>query len=256
MQFVYLKKSGKINMNLTIDIGNSFIKTCIFSENKIIRNEIFSEDYLLNLEKLFFSFPDLTKVIISSVRKDDKWITSFLENQKNLQKIVLLDHTTQIPIKNKYESKQSLGRDRIALAVGAYSLYPGENNLIIDCGTAITYDVVDNSNTYLGGNISPGIDMRFKALNQFTQRLPLVDKSEPHDLIGKSTHEAITNGVIHGIIYEIDGYIASLKKHYQDLNIIMTGGDAKFFDKKLKNTIFVVLNLIPIGLNRILEYND
>ena len=243
-------------MNLTVDIGNTYIKTCVFNDDKVIRQDAFTSDLLFNLEHLFSSFPDIDNIIVSSVRKDDKLIVPYFSQKKNLKKFILLDENTPLPIKNKYESKKTLGKDRIALAVGANALYPGENLLIVDCGTAITFDIVDKNNAYLGGNISPGIDMRFKALNRFTQRLPLVDKSENFSLIGKTTKEAIENGVVNGIIYEIQGYIASIIAEYSDIKVILTGGDANFFDKKLKNTIFVVLNLIPIGLNRILEYND
>ncbi len=243
-------------MNLTVDIGNTFIKTCVFSGHEIFRQDAFSSDILFHMKNLLGSFPDIDKIIVSSVRRDDETIIPFLCQKKNLKKFILLDENTPLPIKNEYTSKKTLGNDRIALAAGGNARYPGENLLIIDCGTAITYDFVNKNNCYVGGNISPGIDMRFKALNKFTQQLPLVDKSEHFSLIGKTTKEAMRNGVINGIIYEIEGYIASFKTEYSEIKVIITGGDANFFDKKLKNTIFVVLNLIPIGLNRILEYND
>lgn len=243
-------------MNLTVDIGNTFIKTSVFSDHKIIRQDAFTSDILFNMEHLLSSFPDIDKIIVSSVRKDDKIIITFFSQQKNLKKFILLDENTPLPIRNEYKSKKTLGKDRIALAVGANTMYPGENVLVVDCGTAITFDIVNKDNIYVGGNISPGIDMRFKALNKFTQRLPLVDKPDNISSIGKTTKEAIGNGVMNGIIYEIQGYIASFITEYSNIKVILTGGDAIFFDKKLKNTIFVVLNLIPIGLNRILEYND
>jgi type III pantothenate kinase len=243
-------------MNLTVDIGNTYVKTCVFSGNNPLRQDTFSKDILFNIEELISSFPDIDKIIVSSVRKDDHAIISYLQQFKNIKKFILLDDKTPVPIDNLYHSPSTLGNDRLALAVGANAMFPGENVLVIDCGTAITYDVVNNQNEYLGGNISPGIEIRFKALHQFTHRLPMVDKEGLLSLVGKTTTEAIRNGVINGIVYEIQASIASFKEQFHGLNVILTGGDANFFDKKLKNTIFVVLNLIPKGLNRILEYND
>lgn len=242
-------------MNLTIDIGNTLIKSTVFSGGSILREDTIDKDVIFNLEQILQNFPDIDKIIVSSVRKDDNIIVSFLE-QLNTKKFIYLDEHTPLPIKNAYESTATLGKDRIALAVGGNAMFPNENVLIIDCGTAVTFEVVNASNIYEGGNISPGVEMRLKALHHFTQGLPLVDKEGLVQVIGKNTQDAIRNGVINGIAYEIEGYISSLQKGYPGLNVILAGGDAKLFDKKLKNTIFVVLNLIPKGLNRILEYND
>jgi type III pantothenate kinase len=148
-----------------------------------------------------------------------------------------------------------LGRDRLAAAVGANELFPDQNLLIIDAGTAITYDLISENNEFLGGNISPGLEMRFKALNQFTGKLPLVDQADEDDLFGKTTTSAIRCGVQNGVLYEMDQTIELFNENYQNLQIIMTGGDSNFFDRKLNYTIFVHFNLTLIGLNRILEYN-
>jgi type III pantothenate kinase len=127
--------------------------------------------------------------------------------------------------------------------------------LVIDAGTAITYEMITAENEYLGGNISPGMETRFKALNQFTGKLPLVTPSDDFQLLGTNTESAIRAGVQLGLLFEVEQYITYFNNIYQNLEIIITGGNAKFFDKKLKNSIFVHFNLTLIGLNRILEYN-
>ena len=139
--------------------------------------------------------------------------------------------------------------------MGANNIFPDTNVLVIDLGTAITFDLVNNKNQYLGGTISPGLNLRFKALNQFTDQLPLLEKREKFDIIGNDTHSAIISGVQTGIKFEIEGYIHQLQNDYDRLKTILTGGDAIFFDKMLKNTIFVNLNLNFVGLNIILEFN-
>ena len=185
--------------------------------------------------------------------------------EKNIELINYLESTfdffidlneyTNIPIKNLYDSKSTLGKDRLAAVIGANNFYPKSNVLVIDMGTAITFDFINKKDQYLGGSISPGLEMRFSALNHFTGKLPLLKKNEKFSLIGSNTESAIISGVQNGIIFEIDSYINNIKKEYEDLKTILTGGDAIFFDKKLKNTIFVDLNLNFIGLNTILEYN-
>ncbi|NOR76346.1 MAG: type III pantothenate kinase, partial [Draconibacterium sp.] len=136
-----------------------------------------------------------------------------------------------------------------------FDLYPKNNVLIIDAGTAITYDILNDENQYLGGNISPGIDMRFKALNQFTDKLPLVSQKNYNKLYGTSTENAIRAGVQNGVVFEVDKTIDIFNEFYNNLKVIITGGNAEFFEKKLKNSFFVHFNLIAMGLNRILEYN-
>ena len=148
-----------------------------------------------------------------------------------------------------------MGKDRIAAMVGAFDLYPDTNVLVIDAGTAITYDLLNDKGRYLGGNISPGLEMRYKALHRFTDKLPLVNQGNMEQLYGQTTEEAIRAGVQHGIVFEADKAIDTFKEFYNNLKVIITGGDAKFFDKKLKNSFFVHFNLTALGLNRILEHN-
>ncbi len=193
------------------------------------------------------------KAIISSVTGDDRGITRLLN--KCFPIVIRMDHNTPLPVKSMYKTKETLGNDRIAGVTGANALFPSTNVLVIDAGTAITYDLITRDSVYRGGNITPGLSMRFKALHTYTGKLPLAEKTEHYPLIGEDTISAIVAGVTGGILMEIEGHINALKKVYTDLKAIITGGDAEFFDKKLKNTIFVVPNLISIGLNTILEYN-
>lgn len=195
----------------------------------------------------------LNQAILSSVKPVDEDLIRFLS--QNFQLFIELDQHTPLPIENLYKTPETLGKDRIAAAVGANELFPGQNVLIIDAGTAITYDVVSEKNEFLGGNISPGLQMRFKALNQFTGKLPLINYSDEFQLIGRNTEDAIRAGVQNGILYEIERTIETFNRNYENLQIVMTGGDSIFFDKKLNYSIFVHFNLTLIGLNRILEHN-
>ena len=206
-----------------------------------------------HIKMLLDEHPQLKKVILSSVKPSDEELKHFLA--ENFDQFLELDHHTELPIGNLYETPETLGKDRIAAAVGANELFPDQNLLIIDAGTAITYDLVSEKNQFIGGNISPGLEMRFKALNQFTGKLPLVGYQDDFEPIGRNTTEAIRAGVQNGLIYEIGQTIALFNRNYQNLQIIMTGGDSNFFDRKLNYSIFVHFNLTLIGLNRILEHN-
>lgn len=160
-----------------------------------------------------------------------------------------------VPVKNLYLSPETLGQDRLAAAVGAAVVLPGRNVLVVDFGTAITFDLVTAGGEYAGGNISPGVDMRFRALNHFTERLPLCSLSGVETLIGNHTEQAIANGVANGVEFEVKGYMDRLKSEYDDLAVIFTGGGAEYFVEKFKNAIFANYDLVSIGLNRILNYN-
>ena len=197
--------------------------------------------------------PQLTQAMLSSVKPADDEILKYLS--ENFELFIELDHLTELPIENLYETPETLGKDRLAAAVGANELFPDQNLLIIDAGTAITYDLVSEKNQFIGGNISPGLQMRFKALNHFTGKLPLINSSDEFQTLGKNTTDAVRAGVQNGILYEIAQTIELFNKNYQNLQIVMTGGDSIFFDKKLNYSIFVHFNITLIGLNRILEHN-
>lgn len=242
-----------IKMNLTIDIGNTFTKFSICKEDNIISSFKYNELTINQLIKIKKEYPGLEKAILSTVKEYSPEVKEYL--LKNFKKFIELDHNTALPVENCYKSKNTLGNDRIAAAVGANYLYPDTNMLVIDAGTAITYDFVSENNQYMGGKISPGLEMRFRALHQFTGKLPLIQKGDTDKLYGNTTEESIRTGVENGIIYETDKTIDSFKEFYRNLKVIITGGDAIFFDKKLKNSFFVNFNLTALGLNRILEYN-
>lgn len=196
----------------------------------------------------------MKRAILSSTKLVDQQLLEYLNG--DFTQFIELDHLTPLPIANLYETPETLGKDRIAVAVGANELFPNQNVLVIDAGTAITYDFVSAENQYLGGNISPGLQMRFKALNQFTDKLPLVDSSAYFSEIGKNTKEAIRGGVQNGILFEIEKTIEIFAEKYESLQVILTGGDSAFLSQMLNADVLVHLNLTLIGLNRILEFNS
>ncbi len=240
-------------MHLTIDIGNSRNKFAVFNGYEIIEVFNFPDLNTEIVQDIIKKYPAVKKAILCTVRNLDVTFTSFLQSSFNYF-LELTEHT-MLPLKNLYKTSETLGKDRLAAIVGANNIFPNTNVLVIDAGTAITYDFVNHQNQYRGGNISPGLEMRFKALHDYTNRLPMLERNNKHKLIADNTKGAIISGVQNGLIFEIDSYINELKNKYDDLIVILTGGDAIFFDKKLKNTIFVNSNLNFIGLNRILEHN-
>lgn len=239
-------------MEAVIDIGNTAIKLAFFINEGI--HEVVELDRIEELPT------ELAKrkiriAILSSVRAQSE--TDALLKQLDLDyPILVLDHETTLPLRLDYETPQTLGRDRIAAAVGARFLCPDANVLAIDAGTCITYEFVKADGTYLGGNISPGLNLRAKAMNEFTGALPLVDDFENPTLIGKSTREALQNGVINGMIHEINGNIQSFKKHYHDLHVILCGGQARYLVNHINYKIFANRNLVLLGLHKILKHND
>ncbi len=239
-------------MNLIIDHGNTAIKFYIFDKEKIVAHKKVDLENALKIVPNFIEEFKPEYGIYSCVGRCDGRLLDYLEQKVNL---IFFNYKTPIPIKNLYQSKQTLGTDRLAAVIGANYLYPGQNIVVFDIGTALTVDVITENAEYLGGNISPGPLLRFRALNEFTAKLPLVDLGEPKNFLGQSTSEAILNGVVYSLTFEIDGYVETLKQNFKNLRAILTGGYADFFAKKMKNRIFAQNNLVPIGLNRVLEYN-
>ena len=240
-------------MNLVIDIGNTRTKFSVFNRGEVLITVPVEEFFPSHIDVLQQEYEGLNKVILSSVKDYSEELKNALQTKFNT--FLELDENTDLPIENCYKSKQTLGKDRIAAIVGAFDIYPDTNILVIDAGTAITYDLLTAEGKYLGGNISPGIEMRYKALNQFTGRLPKIEQAEYNKLFGTTTEEAIRAGVQNGTVYEVDTTISAFKDFYNNLKVFITGGDAEFFDKKLKNSFFVHFNLTSLGLNRILEHN-
>jgi len=240
-------------LNLAIDIGNSRVKMAIFSKNELVASLNPLDLSLDELKDLSNRFPDIGKVILSSVSSLDPVFQDFLK--KTFPYYLELNHQTPVPIRNNYLTPETLGLDRLAAAVGAQVLFPDQDLLVIDAGTAITFDLVEKNGTFAGGNISPGLQSRFRALHEFTDRLPLVEATDLCPEIGLSTEDAIRAGVIQGMIFEIDGMIGAMKKKLPEIQPILTGGDALFFERRLKSPIFVKFEITLIGLNRILEHN-
>lgn len=242
-------------MKLVIDIGNTLAKTAVFNMSDIV-DFISSETISLgSIKKLLDTHPDISAGIIASVRELNPDVTSYLKSKIRLMQ---LNEFTPLPFKNKYKTPHSLGYDRIAAVAGASGIFPLVNVLAINAGTCITYDLITAENNYLGGGISPGIQMRFKALNTFTGKLPLInsDFEASIEIIGNDTEKSILSGVQNGILNEVDGIIDRYKTQFPDLKIILSGGDYKYFDKNLKNNIFATPNLVLKGLNRIHDFNE
>ena len=240
-------------MELIIDIGNSNAKLAVFDNGKIVEVLRGSNHSLDCLPLLYNKYP-IEKGIYATV------ITLSNTIRKQLGKlpfpIMQLTKDTPIPITNLYHTPETLGMDRIAAVVGAHDQYPDRNLLVIDAGTAITYEFIDANGCYHGGNISPGMYTRFKALNICCDKLPLIHKSGEKPDFGYDTETAIRAGVIRGIEFEINGYIAMMQKKYSDLLVFLTGGEEFSFDTNLKSIIFADRFLVLKGLNRILNYND
>ncbi|MEI7594832.1 MAG: type III pantothenate kinase [Bacteroidota bacterium] len=238
-------------MQLIIDRGNSFWKIAIFDENNIVFSERLEKVNSLVFDSILNQF-NVESGIISSVSYIDEEIIAFLKS-----KLFLVEFTqqTKVPIQIDYQTPETLGKDRIAAAVGAFSQWGNENCLIIDAGTCITYDILEKGGKYVGGSISPGIQMRFRALNNFTGKLPLIEIKKFENTNGKTTEESILSGVLKGVCFEVDGFISHYTNEINSLKIIFTGGDVVFFDKNLKNSIFVDSNLVITGLKEILKYN-
>lgn len=240
-------------MNLIVDVGNTYIKLAVFSKLTLVEKIVVTEvDLIVKLNDIKSKYNDISHAIISSV---NIFLESGLKFLKENYRVLVLDHNTKIPFKNLYSTPKTLGIDRIALVAASVNLYKDKNVLVIDAGTCITFDFINDKNEYLGGAISPGIRMRYKALHNQTAKLPLLETEVPQFLIGDSTSNSIHSGVINGIVKEIDGVIQEYSEKYTDLTIILTGGDTNFLSKQLKSSIFANSNFLLEGLNFIL-YNN
>ncbi|MEZ4855658.1 MAG: type III pantothenate kinase [Gelidibacter sp.] len=241
-------------MNLIVDVGNTLVKFAVFQHSMLLVKvsaelKLFSKEFK-NISK---AYPNIERCIISSVGKLKKEQINLV---KTKFKVLILDSETPLPFNNLYQTPKTLGVDRIALVCAAVKQFPNKNVLIIDAGTCITYDFITQDKSYLGGAISPGIRLRYHALHNLTANLPLLNTEVPKSIIGTTTKTAIHSGVVFGILKEIDGVIEDYYKKYSDLTVILTGGDANFLSKQLKNSIFANSNFLLEGLNFILEYNS
>ena len=239
-------------MNLCVDQGNSRTKVGVFSQDSLIETFVYEQFNEREISALLLKYP-IDHCIISSVVLGDEQLIESLKTR--FDSFIELSHKTEIPIENRYATPETLGKDRLAAVIGASFLKPNCDLLVVDAGTAITYDFIDANKVYQGGNIAPGLNLRLRALHEFTHKLPLIQPKSESPLIGTTTDSAILSGAIYGIVFEIDGYINVLKIKYPELSAFLTGGSTFYFDTKLKNAIFAERNLVLIGLNRILQYN-
>ena len=240
-------------MNLIVDIGNTTAKMAVFDDGRIVEVVCDSNRTLGRLPEVCRAYT-IEKAIVATVIDLSREVLSQLEGLA--APVLWLNQNTPLPVENLYETPQTLGYDRMAAVVGANEQFPGRDILVIDAGTCITYEFVDAAARYHGGNISPGLQMRFKALHRFTGRLPLVASEGRMMSMGKDTDTAIRAGVLKGIQYEISGYVTSMKHKYPELLVFLTGGDDFSFDTNLKSIIFADRFLVLKGLNRILNYNN
>jgi type III pantothenate kinase len=238
-------------VNLVLDFGNTRIKSAVFDGKELIRHVIFdNEEDLLNSALL--QLP-LRHCLIASVTKQHEYIHAELSRKFDTR---LFTVSMALPIANLYKSALSLGSDRMAAAVGSFTLYPDQNVLTIDAGTCIKYNFVNNKNEYLGGGISPGIPMRFKAMHEFTSALPEVKFDDGFsNFLGRNTSESISVGAQTGAVCEVDGMIERYRAEYKNLVTVVTGGDGPYLCSQLKSRFFAHQNILLIGLNAILNHN-
>lgn len=249
---LYICQTKNHDMLLTVDVGNSRIKAAVFEQDTLV--ELFvanPKEAAVFFSGIFIKYPKIKSAIYASVGKIEDEVLDLLQKHVEIQ---IIDHTTVLPFTNNYMTPKTLGVDRVVLAAGATLLYPKQNRLVIDVGTCVTYDFIDQNNRYLGGAISPGIVLRYKSLNDYTQNLPLLESNSNEIFIGNSTDNSIHSGVINGLTYEIDGFISQYFLKYQDLTVILTGGDAEFLAKRLKNTIFANSNFLLDSLRLLSTY--
>lgn len=233
---------------IAVDVGNTSTKIGFFEEGKLQETRRYS-----SLEEAVTELGAYTELptIISSVVHTEESLSIFF---KEFLSCVFFTQHTPVPIKNSYQSPETLGRDRLAAVVGANARFPEENCLVVDMGTAIKYDLVLAEGDFLGGVISPGRKIRFYALHTFTGKLPLIDSVNIPAVIGTTTESCITSGVLNGIVHEVNGMIEKFNESYNP-RVLLCGGDAEYFETQIKYPTFAAPNLVLEGLNRILLYN-
>lgn len=239
-------------MNLIVDIGNTLVKLAVADEGRIVVQRRVERLHAGMLDELCAAWP-LHRAIVASTRGDAGEVAGLVRTR--VPRCVEFTPQTPVPIANVYDTPQTLGRDRLAAAVGAVAHWPERNVLIVDFGTALTIDLVTADGIYLGGFISPGVRSRFRSLHDYTAQLPLCGPTEEPAALGTTTESSVVAGVMRSMQYEIEGHVARMGALYPDLCVIFTGGDAKYFAKRIKNTIFADCNLVLCGLDRILAYN-
>jgi type III pantothenate kinase len=239
-------------VTLCFDFGNTRLKCGVFNGEELQEVLVLADDSSSTIKGLIENFKP-SKSILSSVIHHNVELETLLAEASRFHK---LDHRSRIQVTTPVGKPQDIGADRLALVVAAVHLFPGKNNLVVGLGSAITYNFINKYKEFVGGGISPGMEMRFKSLQLFTAKLPLVEKDWNFPLIGYDTRTNITSGVILGMAKEIDGMINAYAEKYGNFNVLLTGGDAPYFVYHLKNKIFADPNLIFKGLYAISEYNN
>lgn len=235
---------------LTIDIGNTRTKCAVFQSGRMLYGqsmERFEASYIQVLLEQF----QLDGYIVSSVAQTPDFIHELLKDIKQVH----FDHQTPIPIINRYETPETLGLDRLALAVAAAKLAPQTDALVISAGTCITYDFITSKGEYIGGAISPGLRMRARALHEYTKRLPLVDLPTDSGYCGTNSTSAMQSGIIKGVQDEVNAKISFFNDQKPSGKIFLTGGDQNYLVNSTKNRTFAIQNMVSIGLNEILLHN-
>ncbi len=242
------------SMNLIVDAGNTAVKLAVFKRSSLLFYKQYPlADFCHGVKRVFHDHPGIRQAIVSSVAWLDKRGLDILHV---FCPVHVLSHNSRVPFKNSYATPHTLGVDRIALATAAFHHNPFGNTLVVDAGSCITYDMVNDFGEYLGGAISPGLRMRYRAMHEQTSGLPLLEPAEDlYDFIGNSTRSGMHSGVINGLCMEIDGMIALYESRFPYLTVILTGGDTLFLSKRLKSTIFANSKFLLEGLNYLLEYN-
>jgi len=239
------------SLKLIIDIGNTAVKTALFEDKQMISSAVLNDCTLQSI-LVFVEGQTISDAIVSSVKAIDTDLEQIIQHFD----AHFLSENTLLPITIDYKTPNTLGKDRIAAVVGVSFLFPKQDVLVLDAGTCLTVDFINKDKVYKGGRISPGIRMRYTALNQFTSNLPLCEFSESSMIIGDDTDSSIISGVQQGILAEVRGIINVYKIENKDTIIAVTGGDCFFFEKELKSSIFANSFLVMEGLNEILDYNE
>ncbi|MGB3181366.1 MAG: type III pantothenate kinase [Cyclobacteriaceae bacterium] len=237
-------------MHIVVDIGNTRTKTGEFRDNELHETRSFDS---LDTCRDFLHSRSCEAIIVSSVSTRSEELIS--HSSPLYSKTLFFSHSTPIPLDIGYKTPHTLGLDRLAAACGAATVYPGENSLVIDAGTSITYEIVERGKKYLGGAISPGLHMRAKALHTFTARLPLIELPASASLIGDDTRSCLESGILNGARGEIRDFIRMYHEKFSNLRIVICGGDAKFFESVSNTPVLVIPELVLLGLNAILNYN-
>ncbi len=239
-------------MILAVDVGNTRIKAAVFEDSTLLETFVVMKTELQkSIQSILKKHQNISHLVVSSVSDVEK--QAFTEFKDSIY-IHFVTHEDSFPFVNCYETPQTLGIDRMVLAAGATLQFPNQNRLVIDAGTCVTYDFIDENDNYLGGAISPGLRLRYEALHNHTAKLPLLNLENPKQFIANSTSESIHSGVVNGLVYEIEGFINQYKEQYSNFIIILTGGDSEFLAKRLKNTIFANSNFLLESLNQTFQY--